>query len=64
MALHTKIEELQTSNHAVTTIEVKEIMDAAIRHVNRKTLPHFFDILFAKRYDEEDMIILSEKDFM
>ena len=64
LALHTKIEELQTSNHAVTTIEVKEIMDAAIRHVNRKTLPHFFDILFAKRYDEEDMIILSEKDFM
>ena len=64
LALHTKIEELQTSNHAVTTIEVKEIVDAAIRHVNRKTLPHFFDILFAKRYDEEDMIILSEKDFM
>lgn len=63
LALHTRIEELQTSDHAVTTLEVKEIVDAAIDHVNRKTVTHFFDILFAKRYDEEDMIVLSEKDF-
>lgn len=63
LALHTRIEELQTSDHAVTTFEVKDIVDEAIDHANRKTLSHFLDILFAKRYDEEDMIVLSEKDF-
>lgn len=64
LALHTRIEDLQTIDHAVTVVEVKEIVDEAIRHANKKTLKHFFDILFAKRYDEEDMIILSEHDFV
>ena len=63
LALHTRIEDMQTIDHAVTVVEVKEIVDEAIRHANRKTIGHFFDILFAKRYDEEDMIILNEKDF-
>lgn len=64
LALHTRIESLQTSDHIVTVLEVKEIVDEAITHAKRKTLGHFFDILVAKRYDEEDMIILSEKDFV
>lgn len=64
LALHTRIDELQTSDHAVTTMEVKEMVDEAIHHVNRKTIGHFMDILLAKRYDEEDMVILTEKDFM
>ncbi len=64
LALHTRISERQTSDHAVTLLEVKEMMEDAIDHANRKTLGHFFDILFAKRYDEEDMIILRENDFI
>ncbi len=64
LALHTRVDELQTSDHVVTVMEVKNIVDQAIRHANRKTMGHFFDILLAKRYDEEDMIILSEKDFV
>lgn len=64
LALHTCIEERQTIDHVVTVLDVKEIVDAAIHHANRKTLGHFFDILLAKRYDEEDMIILTEKDFV
>lgn len=64
LALHTRIEERQTLDHVVTVMEVKDIVDDAIRHANRKTLGHFFDILFARRYDEEDMIILTEKDFV
>ena len=64
LALHTCIEERQTIDHVVTVLDVKEIVDAAIHHANRKTLGHFFDILFAKRYDDEDMIILTEKDFV
>lgn len=63
LALHTRIEELQTIDHAVTVMEVKEIVDEAIRHASRKTLGHFIDVLLAKRYDEEDRIILTEKDF-
>ncbi len=64
LALHRTIADRQTSDHAVTIIEVKEIMDNAIESANRKTLGHFFSILAAKRYDEEDMIIIREKDFM
>lgn len=64
LALHTRVEDMQTSDHAVTVLEVKEIVDEAIHHANRKTLGHFFDVLLAKRYDEEDMIILTEKDFV
>jgi tetratricopeptide (TPR) repeat protein len=63
LALHTRIEERQTLNHAVTVMDVKEIVDKAIKHANKKTMGHFVDILFAKRYDDEDMIILGEKDF-
>ena len=63
LALHNRIEQRQTLEHAVTTAEVKEIVDGAIRHANRKTPGHFFDILLAKRYDEEDMIVVTEKDF-
>lgn len=64
LALHTRIAELQTNDHAVTIMDVREIMDEAIRHANRKTFGHFVDILLAKRYDEEDMIILRENDFI
>ena len=64
LALHTRISDMQTIDHAVTILEVKEIMDDAIASASRKTVGHFFDILTAKRYDDEDMIILREKDFM
>ena len=64
LALHRTIAERQTSDHAVTIMEVKDIMDGAIESANRKTIGHFFSILAAKRYDEEDMIIIREKDFM
>lgn len=64
LALHTRIAEMQTSDHEVTVAEVEEIVEEAIYYADKKTPKHFFDILFGKRYDEEDMIILREKDFM
>ena len=64
LALHTRIEDMQTIDHVVTVVDVKQIVDEAIAHANKKTLKHFFDVLFAKRYDEEDMILLTEKDFV
>ena len=63
LALQTLIEERQTSEHIVTVAEVRELVDEAIENANRKTLGHFFDVILKKRYDDEDMIILREKDF-
>lgn len=64
LALQTKIEDRQTSDHIVTVTEVRELVDEAIYHVNRKNLGHLFDLVLGKRYDDNDMIILREKDFI
>jgi tetratricopeptide (TPR) repeat protein len=64
LALHTRIEERQTSEHVVTVLEVKDIVDAAIRKANRVSVRHFFDILLAKRFDDQDMIRIGEKEFI
>ena len=64
LALHTRIAEMQTSDHEVTLSEIEEIVDEAIYFADKKTPAHFFDILLGKRYDEEDMVVLREKDFM
>lgn len=63
LALHTRIADMQTSDHEVTLAEIEELIDEAIYYADKKTPKHFFDVLFGKRYDEEDMIILREKDF-
>lgn len=64
LALHTRIADMQTSDHEVTLAEIEELVDEAIYYADKKTPKHFFDILVGKRYDEEDMIVLREKDFM
>ncbi len=64
LALYNRIEERQTSEHAVTVQEVKQIIDQAIENSEKKSFSHFMDVLIAKRYDKEDMVILREKDFM
>ncbi len=64
LALHTRIDEMQTLDHVVTVADVRDIVDEAIENANRKSLRHFTDVLFAKRYDDDDMIILRERDFL
>ena len=64
LALHTRIADRQTIDHEVSMSEVRELVDEAISYANKKTPKHFMDILLAKRYDDEDMIILRERDFM
>ena len=64
LALYTRISNMQTGAHNVTLQEVRDIIDEAIWSVGRKTPKHFFDIIFGKRYDGEDMIVLREKDFI
>lgn len=64
LALHNRISEMQTFDHKVTIEEVKEIIDMAIKHVDKKNMGHFLDMLLGRRYDDEDNIILGEKDFI
>ena len=64
LALHTCIEGMQTIDHVVTVKDVRQIVNRAIDHANKKTPKHFMDVILAKRYDDDDMIILHEGDFM
>ncbi len=64
LALRTRIEEMISNDDAPDTDDVRDIIDEAIDHVNRKNFKHFMDILTHKRYDEEDMIVLREDDFL
>lgn len=64
LALYTRIADLQTCTHAVDTKDVEEIIDEAVESARRKTPRHFFHVLFNSRYDEEDRIILREKNFL
>ncbi len=65
LALYTRIGSLQQSiDYTVSVEDVKDIIDEAIRHVDRKNMGHFMDVLLAKRYDKNDFIILREKDFI
>ena len=64
LALHTRISEKQTLDHEVTVAEVKDIVDDAIYYAEKRSIAHFADVILNKRYDENDMVILREKDFM
>ena len=64
LALYTRIANIQTGNHVVTKDEVRDIVDEAIWKSKRFRLKNFVDVLFSKRYDQEDMIVLKERDFI
>ena len=63
LALYQRIDERQTSDHVVSSDEVEKIIDAAIKKASKKNLKHLGDLLVGKRYDDEDLTILREKDF-
>ena len=63
LALLTKIEDNQRNDHAVSVGEVRDMVDEAIRRANGISPVHFIDIVTQRRYDEEDRIILKERDF-
>ncbi len=63
LALLTKIEDNQRNDHAVSVGEVRDMVDEAIRRANGFSISHFIDIVTQRRYDEEDRIILKERDF-
>ena len=64
LALYTRIANGQSGNHVVTKDEVREIVDEAIWKSRKFKIKNFVDVLFSKRYDSEDMIVLKERDFI
>ena len=64
LALYTRIANSQSGNHVVTKDEVREIVDEAIYKSRKFKIKNFVDVLFSKRYDSEDMIVLKERDFI
>jgi len=64
LALYTRIANMQSGNHVVTKDEVRGIIDEAIWKSKKSKIKNFVDVLFSRRYDSEDMIVLRERDFI
>ena len=64
LALYTRIDELQTAEHYVTINEVEKIVDEAIKHSEKHSIKHVFEMIVGKRYDQDDYVILKERDFI
>lgn len=63
LALYNCISNIQKLDKETTIAEVKEIVDDAIAHVESGTFRKAFSILMSSRFDEDDYVILHEKDF-
>ena len=63
LALYNRIGEMQTPEHPVNVTDVKAIVDKAIKRSERFGVRKLVMILSRKRYDDDDRIILYEKDF-
>lgn len=63
LALYNRISKIQRLNQATTLVEVKDIVDEAIEREAHGGLRKALSILTAKRYTEDDRIVLTEKDF-
>ncbi len=63
LALYNRISNIQRLDQATTLTEVKEIVDGAIDKAERGGIKKAFSILTAKRYTEDDRVILRERDF-
>ena len=63
LALYNSISNIQKYDKATTLTEVKEIVDDAIHKSEKGGLRKAFSIITSRRYDDEDYVILREKDF-
>jgi len=63
LAFSGRISELQIGTHLVSVEEVKELVQDAIDHADRKSVGKFTRTLTGKRYDDDHRVILREKDF-
>ncbi len=63
VALYNRIGEMQNQEHPVCIADVRDIIDEAIHRSERAGLRKLGMILSHKRYDEDDRVVLYEKDF-
>ena len=63
LTLYDGIGMLQNAEQPVAILDVKEIMDKAIKKANKFSLGKLFATVSGKRYDQEDRIIIKGKYF-
>ncbi len=63
LALYNCISNIQKIDRATSIAEVKEIVDDAIAHAEKGSLRKAFAVLTSSRFDDDDYVILHEKDF-
>ena len=63
LALHNRISSIAKTDQETRLEEVKEIVDEAIEKEANSGLRKAFNILTAKRYTDDEKIVLTEKDF-
>ena len=63
LALYNRINNIQKLDRATTLAEVKDIVDEAIESAEGGGIKKAFGSIFSKKYNENDYLILHEKDF-
>lgn len=63
LALYNRINNIQKLERATTLAEVKDIVDEAIESAEGGGIKRAFGSIFSKKYNENDYLILHEKDF-
>ncbi len=63
LALYKRIGNIQKLDHVTTLTEVKEIVDEAIDNAEKGVFKKVFGILTATRANDDNYVILREKDF-
>ena len=63
LALYKRVGNIQKLDHVTTLTEVKEIVDQAIDNAEKGVLKKVFGILMATRANDDNYVILREKDF-
>ena len=65
LALYSRLAEMQFETEVIPSlVDVKEMVDNAIKQAGKKNLKNMFETLVSKRYDAEHYLILKEKDFV
>ncbi len=63
LALYNRISNIQRLDQVTRLEEIKDIVDEAIEREAKSGLRKFMGILTAKRYTDDEQILLTEKDF-
>lgn len=63
LALYDGIGAMQSPEQPVAILDVKEIVDKAIKNANKFGLKKMFSSISGKRYDDQDRVIIKGKNF-